>query len=222
MICIMGREEPAETAPDSRSPRVERRRRAVRAKILAAAERLLRTGIVNDVTIAHITEEADVGYGTFYLHFDTKLDVMVAIAREHSARLTARLDRLAAEIADPAEVVAVALRYMLRAIKDDPLWSWFILGSGLPMERLRECVGISATRDFARGREAGRFYWDDEGVLAAFIGGAIIGVLSECATVTLPDDTPEQAAEFLLATLGVPREEAAVIARRKLPRLRPE
>jgi AcrR family transcriptional regulator len=222
MICAVGHEEPAETAPDSHSPRVERRRRAVRAKILSAAEGLLRAGAVEDVTIAHITEEADVGYGTFYLHFDTKLDVMAAIAREHSARLTARLDALADNIADPAEVVAVALRYMLRAIKDDPLWSWFILRSGLPMERLRECVGISATRDFARGREAGRFHWNDEGVLAPFIAGAIIGVLSECASARLPDDTPEQAAEFMLATLGVPREEAAAIARKKLPPLPPE
>lgn len=218
----MERRKSAETATESRSPRVQRRRRAVRAKILAAAERLLREGIVDDVTIAHITEEADVGYGTFYLHFDTKLDVMVAIAREHAAGLTARLDRLADEIADPAEVVAVALRYMLRAINEDPLWRWFILGSGLPMERLRECVELSATRDFARGHAAGRFRWDDEGVLAAFIGGAIVGVLSEWATAKLPGDTPEQAAEFLLATIGVPREDAAVIARKKLPPLPPQ
>jgi hypothetical protein len=59
-------------------------------------------------------------------------------------------------------------------------------------------------------------------VLAPFIAGAIIGVLSECASARLPDDTPEQAAEFMLATLGVPREEAAAIARKKLPPLPPE
>lgn len=208
--------------PASRSPRVEKRRRQARAKILRAAEKLLRARSVDDVTIAQITEAADVGYGTFYVHFQTKHDVMVAIAREKADRLTGRLDVLTAPMLDPAEVVAVAVRYVLRGIKEDPLWRWFVLGSGMPMERLRECVEISAVRDFVRGREAGRFRWDSEQVLVAFVGGAILGVLSDGATRELPEDAPEQAAELLLATLGVPRDEAAIIAHRRLPSLPPE
>ena len=130
----MGHQEMAESDGSGRSPRVERRRREARAKILAAAEGLLRGDSVEEVTIAQITAAADVGHGTFYLHFESKHDVMVAIAREHAAKLTARLDLLTAGIADPAEVVAVAVRYVLRAIKEDRLWSWFILGSGMPMQ----------------------------------------------------------------------------------------
>lgn len=217
----MAHAEVTESDRTGRSPRIERRRREARAKILAAAEGLLRGDSVEDVTIAQITAAADVGHGTFYLHFESKHDVMVAIAREHATKLTARLDDLTAAIADPAEVVAVAVRYVLRAIKEDRLWSWFILGSGMPMQRLRECVEISATRDFARGRAEGRFRWSDEPVLAAFIGGAVLGVLSDSATHALPDDTPEKAAELLLVTLGVPADEAARIARCELPPLPP-
>jgi AcrR family transcriptional regulator len=215
-------EKALEEESSARSPRVERRRRAVRAKILSAAEALMRAGSVDDVTIAQITAAADVGHGTFYLHFQTKHEVMVAIAREHAERLTTRLDALTESIADPAEVVAVSVRYVVRAIREDRLWNWFVLGSSMPHENLRECVAISATRDFQRGRDEGRFEWNDAPVLAAFISGAILGVLSDPATSDLRGDTAEKVAELLLVTLGVPRAEAIGIARRRLPPLAPE
>ena len=38
-------------------------------------------GPIDDIQIKHITEAADVGHGTFYLHFKSKYDVLVPIVQ---------------------------------------------------------------------------------------------------------------------------------------------
>ena len=56
----------AESIPATRA---ERKRRETRQKLIEAAEELMSEGPIDDVQIKHITELADVGHGTFYLHF---------------------------------------------------------------------------------------------------------------------------------------------------------
>ena len=54
--------------PDSLS-RVERKRRDARDRIIRQAESLMRNQPIDDITIQDITDAADIGHGTFYLHF---------------------------------------------------------------------------------------------------------------------------------------------------------
>jgi AcrR family transcriptional regulator len=62
--------------------RAERRRQHTREQLkLAAAEELMHVGYRN-VTIKSITERADVGYGTFYLHFKDKDEIVWAVTHE--------------------------------------------------------------------------------------------------------------------------------------------
>ena len=77
-----------------------------------------------------------------------------------------RIDRLVAEIEDPAAVMATAMRHGLRALAGDPLCSWFVLKSGLPQQRLHEGLGESAMRDAQRGIESGRFHIENSSVVS--------------------------------------------------------
>src|SRR5579872_3619483 len=84
------------TAPASRDirqpDRAERRRIATRARLLAAARTVFARQGLAEATIAQIAEEADLGFGTFYLYFPTKEDAYRAVVTEGFAELSERLD----------------------------------------------------------------------------------------------------------------------------------
>ncbi len=209
----------AETVESPRPGRVERRRARVRQRILDATERLTRSRGVDGVTIEDITESADVARRTFYHYFDSKHDALVPIARERTRALNRRIDRIVEGIDDPAEVVSVALRHTLREIPEDPLCAWFVFRSGLPQKRLLEGIGESGTRDLKRGMETGRFALANQEAGGALLGGAVIGALGGRLENRLGDTDLDDAAEYVLRMLGVPRGDARDIAHRPLPPL---
>ncbi len=66
-----------------------------RDELMDAAQRLFLKQGVGSTTIDHITSGADVAKGTFYLHFPSKEDLLVALgerfAEKHLARITAAI-----------------------------------------------------------------------------------------------------------------------------------
>lgn len=69
---------------NSTESRFERRKRRTRyALIQAAAELLVEKGY-DDLTVQEITDRADVGRATFYLHFRDKEDIVWEMLHEHS------------------------------------------------------------------------------------------------------------------------------------------
>jgi len=182
-------------------------------------EALVRSRGIDAVTLEDITEAADVARRTFYHYFDSKHDALVPIARKRTRELNRRIDRVVEGIDDPAEVVAIALRHTLRRLPEDPLCAWFVFRSGLPQARLREGIGESGYRDVSRGVGTGRFTLDNLEAAAALLSGAVIGALAGRLEKTLGDSDLDDAVEYLLRLLGVPRSEARDIAHRPLPDL---
>lgn len=72
--------------------RFERRKVRTRHELLAAAVRVLARKGFHDTKIADIAAEADVGVGTFYLHFDTKDALFDALVDDTIHRLKAAVD----------------------------------------------------------------------------------------------------------------------------------
>ena len=62
--------------------RFERRKQQTKKKILNAAAKLFEEVGFSNVKISDITDAADVGRGTFYLHFDTKDNLLRALIIE--------------------------------------------------------------------------------------------------------------------------------------------
>jgi AcrR family transcriptional regulator len=71
--------------------RQSRRRKATRQRLLAAALVVFEREGLADATIASITEEADVGFGTFYLYFETKEALFESVVREGFQELVQQL-----------------------------------------------------------------------------------------------------------------------------------
>src|SRR5881397_204092 len=85
--------------------RFERRRERTRRDLLAAAIRVLAKKGLHETTVAYIAAAADIGVGTFYLHFPTKEALFDAVVEETVLRLKATID--AARKAAPDAVARI-------------------------------------------------------------------------------------------------------------------
>jgi AcrR family transcriptional regulator len=191
-----------------------------------AARRLIaERGGIDAVPIAEITEAADVAIGSFYNHFASREELFEEVVSETLEAHGRRLDVLASEIADVAEFCAAALRLTMRRVEADPVWGGFMVRMGTYLPELGLILGRRLAETLVRGIQSGRFSVADEATTMAVISGVVFGAmharLSQVLPDLLPDSLPDDAdclvAEQLLQLLGVPREEAAEIARRPLP-----
>ena len=193
--------------------RSQRRRQRTRARIVEAAERLMGQRGVEAVTIQDITEAADVGHGTFYLHFESKAEVLRPLIDQRGARVHEQVDRATRGDRDPALRFGTGIRIALRAIARDPIWNWYVFQSGTPFRQLGDGMGAPPVEDMNRGIASGRFQVRDLRATWSFVDGALIGVLTACNRGVLGGDAAEITAELVLRSLGVPTDEAARIAR---------
>jgi AcrR family transcriptional regulator len=90
------------------SNRFERRRERTRQDLLAAAERVLAEKGLHDTKISDIAAAADVGVGTFYLHFPDKETLFDAVVDDTVVRLKATVDAARAHAADARDEMLAA------------------------------------------------------------------------------------------------------------------
>src|ERR1700758_58212 len=101
---------PAELLTE-REPRGARRRRETRSRLLVAALKLMAEKGMEGVAINEITEAADVGFGSFYNHFESKEAIYAAVLDWVFEDFADAMEGVFGEISDPAEVIAVSVRY---------------------------------------------------------------------------------------------------------------
>jgi len=211
---------PAQTAHQARSEsRVARKRRAAYERIIAEAERLMRRRPIEDITVGDITEAADIGHGTFYLHFKSKNEVLIPITRNIARRWDEVLQASFSDTDDPAEVVCLSARHMGRAVLADPLWRWLLQHSGVPVDHMRSAIGRFAARDFKRGYATGRFQVADVEAVNRFLVGGFVASLLASFDAPNSNRAIDHMAELLLRTLGVNQEDAARIAHQPISTL---
>ena len=87
--------------------------------MLQAARELIGEGGFDAVTIADVTERAEVGFGTFYGYFESKDAIVRAVILDAIEHLAEANDALTADLDDPAEVMAVAVRHSLGIVHHD-------------------------------------------------------------------------------------------------------
>jgi AcrR family transcriptional regulator len=204
-----------------REPRGARRKRETRARLLEAALRLMAEKGVEGVAISEITEAADVGFGSFYNHFESKQAIYEAVVDSVFEDYADWLDRVLADRTDPAEIVAISIRYGLTRALEDPLWGQFLVREGLSMRSLNRGLGRRLMRDIQKGIDAGRFAADDPSMKFISVGGTVLLSIAAASTNVenklTTKDLPERAASAALRILGLDRKEADRIARRPLP-----
>jgi AcrR family transcriptional regulator len=198
--------------------RQARRREATRRKLVEAAASLFARQGVDNTRIQEITEAADVGFGSFYNHFAGKEAIVEAVLAETVAAQGAAIDRLTADLDDPAEVISVAHRHFVRLARTDPEWAWLLIRLDVSHNVIVNALSPFARRDLRRGIESGRLSVPHDTVALYGAGGAMLSVMRAVLDGLAPEDADVRHAEGVLRLLGLSREDAAEVSRRALPR----
>lgn len=194
-----------------------RRREQTRAKLVAATKTLIAQQGVDNTRIQEITDEADVGFGSFYNHFASKEAIVEAVLADTIAAQGAEVDAMTASLEDPAEVIAVAHRTFVRRARTDPDWAALLVRLELSHDVLRQALGPLAARDIARGTAAGRLVVADPGTVLLQMGGALVAVMRAVMDGIAAEDADVFHAEGIMRMCGLKPEDAAEVARRPLP-----
>lgn len=189
----------------------------MRGRLTAAARDLFAAQGVDATSIAEIAARAGVGSGSFYNHFTDKDAIIGAVLAAAGDALGAELDRLSAGLDDPAEIMSVAHRHLVRLTGEDPTWGWLMVRLDASYSVMTAAIGARAERDMQRGIDAGRFVVEDATVALFVAGGALLGAIRARLAGVGGDRTDELHAELVLRALGLPPAEAAQVARRPMP-----
>lgn len=81
--------------------RAERRKQQTIERLINAARELYLVYGYHDLTIKAITDRADLGYGTFYLYFNDKDDIVWAVIHEAAETFRVLIDQRLEQIAFP-------------------------------------------------------------------------------------------------------------------------
>ena len=212
----------AEATPAASVPgvsRLDRRKARTRQALIDAAVRLIAEGRGDRASIQEITEEADIGFGSFYNHFESKEQLFQTASEEVLERWGQLIDRASVGLTDPAELFAVGMRITGRLGWTHPDIAGFLTGAGLDVLDSPYGLAPRALRDIQAGQAAGRFTVPDAKIALSAVAGCPLGLLQvcqrhpDCVKETIVDEL----AEAVLRLLGVPAPEAARLTALPLP-----
>jgi len=213
------------TAPSTTgSPtRLDRRKARTRQALIDAAVRLIAQGRADRASIQEITEEADIGFGSFYNHFESKDQLFETASSEVLERWGRMIDRASAGTTDPAAVFSLSLRLSARLSWTHPEVARFITGAGLDLLDAPGGLAPRALRDIQAGQAAGEFSGADAEVALSAIAGGLIGLLRlhQRQPERVEESSVDEFAEACLRLLGFPAAKARRLAGLPLPATEP-
>ena len=207
-------------AETSRPTRLARRKAQTRRALVDAAIHLIGDGRGDRASIQEITDAADIGFGSFYNHFESKEALFQAAFEEVLERWGQLIDQACVGISDPAEVLAAAVRISARLCSAEPHIARFLVGAGLDLLDSPFGLAPRARRDLQAGLAAGRFRVASADLGLSVLSGGLFGLLRvRLQDPRAADDPATEAwfAEVSLRMLGLADAEAARIAALPLP-----
>lgn len=199
--------------------RFERRRAQTREALIGAARQILAESGDTSVSIQAIAERADVGFGSFYNHFDSKADLFDAAVGEVLDEYGQAIDAYLASVDDPAERVAVGIRLSARMVESHPEVMKILHRRGLGHIHSDQGLAPRAFADIELGVSTGRFTVADPMVALTALGGSLLALVN--VQISFPETDGDQAAanlaELMLRMLGLASDEAHELAGAPLP-----
>ena len=198
--------EAAIAAGAPRASRLDRRKARTHQALIDAAVRLIAEGRGERASIQEITEEADIGFGSFYNHFESKTQLFQDASEQVLERWGQLADHAGAGITDPAERLAVGLRLSGRLGWSHPDIARFLTGAGLGALETPKGLAPRALRDIRAGQAASRFSFPDADIALSAVAGGLLGLLTvhQRHPGRIDEATVDRLSEALLRLLGLP------------------
>ena len=121
-----------------------RRRARTRSELLAAARQVFSLHGYHDTSIAQITEAADVGVGTFYLHFRDKDEVFTTVLEEGFKELQVQTTTALAHRSSAPTLAIVIHTIFRQAYAQRDLFQIALTGGGQFMRTFRAQSRVAA------------------------------------------------------------------------------
>ena len=168
---------------------------------------------VEGATIAMITEDADVAFGSFYNYFKSKEEVALAVFTERIEQIAKVTDSIREAVADPALRISYVQHLLMREARSDPLWGWFLVRAGTSLDAIRRTFHDRAMKTLLEGSQLGRFTFASVEVVITITIASLYAVVRAMLEERIPEDSATSTVELLLRMYGIPAEEAAALAR---------
>ncbi|MFI1504881.1 TetR/AcrR family transcriptional regulator [Streptomyces sp. NPDC020597] len=201
------------------SNRFERRRAETRRALVRAARQILAETGDTSASIQAIAERADVGFGSFYNHFESKTELFEAAVVDALEEFGQTFDERLSGIDDPAELVAAGFRLSARMADSHPELMQVLRRQGLGHLHSDNGLTTRALRDLQVGIASGRFTAVEPVVALSALGGTLLSLVE--LRFTRPeldgDEAAANLAGMVLLMLGLAPNDAHEVARRPLP-----
>ncbi len=197
--------------------RNERKRKRTRVALLDATRKLAQSGDQSRISVQDITEEADVGLGTFYNYFENKQAVFEAVLDDFQEVFDAHLTKFGMHIKDPAMLMAATLKYTFQQALHNEDWRIFLeYSSRSRSQMLQQCL-LQCAGFIQAGVKAGRFRIGDIHFTLNLMHGMVHHVIAEIDRDILAESTVEEAIRGILRMLGLADVVARALAQSPLP-----
>jgi AcrR family transcriptional regulator len=192
------------TAEENSPGRISRKRARTRAELLAAARKVFAAHGFHEASIAEITARADVGVGTFYLHFRDKEEIFATLL-EDGLREMREVVVSTVEDQPLDQQLPILLRTIFQqAYLHRDLFQIALTDGGYLLQtrakHARFEVAEGLTRILSRAEEIGLLAGYDLPLLARFITGMIMQGISWWFEYDEPG--PDEMARRVLQLLG--------------------
>ena len=198
--------------------RRERRKAQARENLLDAARQMIAENGIARLRISDVTEQADLGFGTFYTYFDSKEALIEAVVAETLAGLARTIGTAAVASADPAKAAAEAYRRFLRFASEQPQLACVLVELNRSETAFEDAVRPWARETLEHGCASGQFTVDDiDLALVSVAGAALAAIRAILAGVIEPGhETESRGAEMMLRGLGFDPGQARTVSREDL------
>ncbi len=185
-----------------------RRRNETRRRLVEAAARVIAEKGLDATTIKDITDAADVGFGSFYNHFESKDAIASAAVDAILTRLGQAIDAFNSTESNPLEMVAAGIGNTIRMLDEQPTVAHFLVQMGLSHAGLGGDILARLQRDVRLAADQGLLDVPHEETAVELIRGGLLHLMRLRLLGRLDDSSEVHALHMLLRLLGARDAEA--------------
>ena len=207
-----------EPALDDHRARVGAQRRSkTRLRLLQTAFEIFAEKGADTAVIDDFVAAAGVSRGTFYNHFRTTNELLLALATAMSDEVLQIVDPLARKHDDPVLRFTTGTRLYMETALKYPLWGRLITRVGTRIATRGQMVEACLTRDLSAAYESKRIQVDDLLVARDIVLGSIFYGIETMLTEPTHAHHPEHMVRSVLIGFGLQKREAEAFAFMPLP-----
>lgn len=183
--------------------RTDRRRRKTRDKLIKAAMAVFAEKGVDAASVMDITEQADLGTGTFYTYFPTKEDIVAGVVADKLASLSEKIEQHAQKYEDGTINTVLGARSLVQLLLEDDAFDWLNTRPEILVREILNNTAPFAAADAADGVRSGKFDVNAADPRLQLMGvWALVGFISASRALNQFEDADKVFATAFLRALG--------------------